>query len=293
MKKDSRERKNFSKGFSRFSRLLGTGLIVATAALLFSQRADAKVLEIWLQGQGGGMYGFYGTEKFDPATDVSVAQDDFFQLHSGGTFGFQLGVEVFFVDVIIDFAQFYNDNGLSATLTCFMLGFDWDFSLSKRWELTPYGMGGFALGTYNNSWLEKEKPQIAFDDLQARGVLARVGARLEFKLHEMLRIGVDAGAGYHYMLQTDKTANDLDGHSHGFHGYVMGIVRFQWEPFKKKKKEKKVDDFYEDHEPEGVEEGGGVSQGDVQEGAPEGGQDGAQDNVAEDDPAIESAEGNE
>jgi hypothetical protein len=55
----------------------------------------------------------------------------------------------------------------------------------------------------------------------------------------MFRIGVDGGGGYHYMLQTDKAANDLEGHSHGFHAYVMGVVRFQWEPFAKDEEKKR------------------------------------------------------
>ncbi len=204
---------------------------------LFAQPgpARAKVLELWLQAQGGGMYGFYGTEKYDPANQVSPATDDFFKSHSGAAFGAQAGVELFFVDVILDFAQFADQNGLSGTLTCFMLGFDWDFQLSNRWEVTPFGNVGFALATYDNGWLKKEYPQIAKADLSARGLVARTGARLELKLHEMFRLGVEAGAGYHYMLQTDKASNDLEGHSHGFHGYVMALVRFQWEPFRRSK----------------------------------------------------------
>lgn len=226
---------------------------VVLGGSLFARSADAKLLEIWVQGQAGGIYGFYGTEKYDPIQSESPAQDDFFRMNSGGTFGLQVGVEIFFIDVIMDFAQYYDGNGLSSTLTCFMLGFDWDFALSRRWELTPYVMGGFALATYNNSWVKKDYPQIALADLKGRGALARTGLRLEFKLHEMFRVGVDGGVGYHYMLQTDKAANDMEGHSHGFHGYVMGIVRFQWEPFRKKE-EKKYDDFHEGYEPKGSDE---------------------------------------
>ncbi|MCD6496926.1 MAG: hypothetical protein J7M25_01295 [Deltaproteobacteria bacterium] len=195
-------------------------------------RAEAKILELWLQAQGGGMYGMYGTEKYDPASSISPAQDDFFRAHSGGLFGAQAGIELFFVDVVVDFAQFYDHNGLSGTLTSFMLGFDWDFAIGRRWEVTPFGLVGFGLATFDNSWLRKEYPQIDKADLSARAALVRVGARLEFKIVEMLRLGVEAGVGYHYEIATDKAANDLEGHSHGFHGYVMGLVRFQWEPFR-------------------------------------------------------------
>jgi hypothetical protein len=216
-------------------------LSVALMSTVWAERADAKVLELWVQGQAGGIYGIYGTEDFDPAAgvnpDESAATDDFFKVHSGGTVGAQVGVELFFIDAIIDFQQFYNDEGLSATLTLFMLGFDWDFPLSENWEISPYGMGGFAFATYNNDWL-KDDQKISRADLEGRGAVARLGARLEYKLHEMFRIGVDGGAGYHYMLQTDKAANDLEGHSHGFHAYVMGVVRFQWEPFAQDEKKK-------------------------------------------------------
>jgi len=202
------------------------------ASVAVSGRADAKILELWVQAQGGGMYGMYGTEKYDPASSISPAQDDFFRAHSGGVFGGQAGIELFFVDVVVDFAQFYDKNGLSGTLTSFMLGFDWDFAIGRRWEVTPFGLVGFGLATFDNSWLRKEYPQIGKADLSARAALVRAGARLEFKIVEMLRLGVEAGVGYHYEIATDKAANDLEGHSHGFHGYVMGLVRFQWEPFR-------------------------------------------------------------
>jgi hypothetical protein len=203
--------------------------------------ARAKVLELWVQGQGGGIYGLYGAEDYDPVADDHPVSDDFFKSHRGGSFGAQVGIELFFVDAIIDFQQFYDENGLSATLTCFMLGFDWDFALSQSWEVTPYGMGGFAFATFNNDWL-KEDYQINRADLEARGAVVRLGARLEYKLHEMFRLGVDGGIGYHYILQEDKLANDLEGHSHGFHAYIMGMVRFQWEPFKKDEKDEADDD---------------------------------------------------
>ncbi len=198
--------------------------------------ARAKVLELWVQVQGGGLYGLYGTEKFDPATDVSPATDDFFRSHSGAGFGVQVGIELFFVDVVVDFLQLADGNGLSGTLTCFLLGYDWDFELGDRWVLTPFGLVGFGLATYDNSWLEKEYPQISKADLQARAALLRLGTRLEFKLHELFRVGLEGGIGYHYVLQTDKAANDLEGHSHGFHVYGMGILRFQWEPFAQKER---------------------------------------------------------
>ena len=230
-------------GRVRAAGLIGTrtraaGLIAAAAVMFFVGRADAKVLELYLQAQGGGIYGIYGTEKYDPARDPSPADSDFFKIYSGGSFGLHVGAEVFFIEIAMDFMQFYTDKGLSANLVCILLGFDWDFPISRRWEITPYVYGGFALATYSIDWLRKRYPQISRGDLQGRGGIARLGARLEFKLHEMFRIGVEGGGGYHYMFQEDSYANDQEGHSHGFHAYIMGIIRFQWEPFKKKKKKK-------------------------------------------------------
>ncbi len=223
----------------------GLAAAVALALLALGARpASAKIFELTLRLHAGGMAGLYGTEEADPlSTDpdlAEVAGEDFFKARRGAAFGGNLGVEVFFVDVVYEFYQLADADGLSSTLNNFMLGFDWDFSAGPKWIFTPYLKAGFGLATQNNSWLNKKYPQISLEDLESRIVQVRLGLEIERKLGRFFRIGFEAGVGYHYMIQnaSGTAANDLDGHSHGFH--VMGNISlaFVWDPFGHSKKKK-------------------------------------------------------
>ena len=70
----------------------GAMLLAGAVVFLCAQPGEAKILELWVQGQGGGLYGFYGTEDYDPGQDQSPAEDDFFAAHSGGACGVHAGV---------------------------------------------------------------------------------------------------------------------------------------------------------------------------------------------------------
>jgi hypothetical protein len=145
--------------------------------------------------------------------------------------------------VIYEFYQLADADGLSSTLNNFLLGFDWDFSAGPKWIFTPYLKAGFGLATQNNSWLSKKYPQISLEDLESRIVMVRLGLEIERKLGRFFRIGFEAGLGYHYMIQNAGTAaNDLDGHSHGFH--VMGnlSLAFVWDPFGHSKRKKHLEE---------------------------------------------------
>ncbi|MDY0001948.1 MAG: hypothetical protein RBU30_11680 [Polyangia bacterium] len=218
---------------SRLLLSLGLGLLLFAGP---PREASAKLLELTLKVHGGGFAGLYGTEDYDPLTGPvgEVAGKDFFKERRGAAFGATLGVEVLFVDLVYEFYQFADSDGLSSTLNNFLAGFDWDFRAGESWVITPYLLVGFGLATQNNSWLQKKYPQIALEDLDSRLVQLRLGVTFERRLGRFFRLGFEAGAGYHYAMQTATAANDLDGHSHGFH--VMGNIylAFVWNVFEKK-----------------------------------------------------------
>ncbi len=226
------------------SRIPSLVALVAFGALQVAQPrpASAKILELTLRVHGGGIAGLYGTENYDPLSSdpdlAAVSGKDFFKERRGAAFGATAGIEVFFIDVIYEFYQLADADGLGSTLNNILLGFDWDFKAGEHWVFTPYIVSGIGLATQNNSWLKKKYPQIALEDLNSRIVQVRIGLQIERRLGRFFRIGFEVGAGYHYMITaaSDTAANDLEGHSHGFH--VLGNISlaFVWDPFEPKKK---------------------------------------------------------
>jgi len=214
--------------------------VVGLVGLAGPSPAEAKLLELQLRVHGGGLAGIYGTEEYDPSnTDpdlAAVAGEDFFKARSGGCFGGTLNVEVLFIDFTYEFYQLVDNNGLNSTLNNFLVGFDWDFRAGRKWVITPYLLAGFGLATQNNSWLAKEYPQIALADLESRMVMTRIGIRFEYMVGKFFRLGFDIGGGYHYGMTTASAANDLDGHSHGFHVIGNISLAFVWNVFAKEKK---------------------------------------------------------
>ncbi len=224
------------KSIGLWAMMVGTVGLVCMAG---PAPAEAKLLELQLRVHGGGLAGIYGTGDYDPANSTEVgdaAGEDFFLSRRGGAFGGTLNVEVLFVDFTYEFYQLADSNGLGSTLNNFLVGFDWDFKTGKRWVITPYILAGFGLATQNNSWLDKEYPQIELADLESRMAITRIGIRAEVKLGKYFRLGFDVGGGYHYGMTTATSANNVEeGHSHGFHVIGNISLAFVWNVFPKKK----------------------------------------------------------
>src|SRR5688572_29447760 len=85
--------------------------------------ADAKILELYAQIQGGGASGrgMAGMQK----------DNDFFHGAQGAAYGALIGAEVLYLDAWVEHVQLVNGDGLAGTWTQFMAGADIDIALSS------------------------------------------------------------------------------------------------------------------------------------------------------------------
>jgi len=203
------------------------------ALFTFSLPASAKILELYLQPQVGGMGGVYSQKKL-PWGDSDRAlntEEDYFILHRGGFYGVALGAEFMFLKGQLEVNQSFKQGGVSSTYVSFMVGLDADFEIDKEQVWTLFLLGGVALGTVNDSWLDKEQPQIAHEDLDAQIALVRVGVRYEYKLTNLIRLSLEGGVGAHILQLSQKAANDEDSQSSGVHAFGQVGIRFVWDVF--------------------------------------------------------------
>ncbi len=202
-------------------------------SLFVSAPAHAKILELYLQPQVGGMGGIYSQKKL-PWGDTERAlndEEDYFVLHRGGFYGVSMGGEFMFLRGQLDVNQSFKQGGVSSTFIAFMLGLDGDFQVDNDQVWTVFLMGGVALGTVNDDWLKKEEPQIAHEDLDAQIALVRVGARYEYKFSRLIRLSFEGGIGGHILQLAQKAANDENSQSSGVHVYGQVGLRFVWDVF--------------------------------------------------------------
>ncbi len=217
---------------------------VLAALATFSLPVSAKILELYLQPQVGGMGGIYSQKKL-PWGDSDRAlntEEDYFILHRGGFYGLALGAEFLFLEGQLEVNQSFKQGGVSSTYVSFTVGLDADFEIDKEQVWTLFLLGGVALGTVNDDWLEKEEPQIAHEDLDAQIALVRVGVRYEYKFTQMIRLSLEGGVGGHILQLSQKAANDEDSQSSGVHVFGQVGLRFVWDVFGGGKNQSKGDD---------------------------------------------------
>lgn len=203
----------------------------ALAVSLVSQPAEAKLLEIYLDGYLGGMY---GTEpKFDTASLVTKKPDnsqgaDFFNDQSGGLVGARAGVEVFFTDVYLQFDQYVTGRGFSGSSLQAMIG--WDILLeSGKWRPTLGAYGGLVFGFPYTPHFPIDTNQIA-----TVGVALEGQAGVDYKLNAVMSLQILGTLGYHYMFagaeDVQLTVSGLreSTRTHGFHLMAKAGLRFHF-----------------------------------------------------------------
>lgn len=206
---------------------LHVALIALAAALLFSPRAEARIIELYADGYVGGMY---GTEPKFCTSCVTQTPDgqrgaDFFHDQSGGLLGLRAGVEILYTDVYLQFDQFLTPHGFSGSSLQAMLG--WDLSIGTgKWTGTIGGYGGMAFGFPYTPHPPIDKSQIA-----TVGVAAEGQGGVEYNLNRYLALQGIVTLGYHYMFAGSRTIELGPGLSeatrtHGFHLMFKAGIRF-------------------------------------------------------------------
>jgi hypothetical protein len=191
-------------------------LAIAIGGWLAAGRtAQAKLLELTLQADGGGAVG-RGTANDDTDTD-------FFSVQSGGAFGAKVGIELLFIDFWVEHQQFFK-SGLKGSWTQIMLGTDFDFPLSEdeKWRGTVGAGAGFGIGT-----LQSVDPPLDKKQIETRGLAAQLLIDIDYKLTPTLSIGASLPIGYHYLFDGDQPANDPNSQSNGVH--AMGLLTFKFQ----------------------------------------------------------------
>jgi hypothetical protein len=176
-------------------------LILACA---LSGVAEAKVLEIYVQAQGGGGtgWGVSGVQK----------DNDFFHGAGGGAYGAKVGAEVLWIDGWIEHVQF-NDGSLSGTWTQFMFGFDWDFALGDAPEPDQkpktFGQVGIAVG-YGVGTGQQVDPPLDAGQLTDQGFLGQLNLTVEHRFNAVIALGLTVPITYGYIYKRDEgaAAND-------------------------------------------------------------------------------------
>ncbi len=185
------------------------------AAIAVPAVAEARVMDLRLSGNAGGMFG-WGTT---PGTQ------DMFRQASGPGFGFEAGFKLVIFDFSVSLLQIVKD-GLSATLLQGMFGAEVDFPAGGM--KLPNGQhaqiihAGFAGGVVLGTNAPANFP-VTNDQLADKGVVGRTRVGYEFFLNEFMGIGAQLDFGYHYLLG-GQAINMTEDHSAGYH--FIGLANF-------------------------------------------------------------------
>lgn len=167
--------------------LLAAALLLAL--VLASRPAQAKLFEVWGQGQIGTALGNGETHR------------DFFKWAQGGAAGVEAGVKLLFISVYIDYLRFFGgDTG--ANLVSFNLGGDGDIGLGGGLKLVLRLSGGYYLGTLDNATVMIDNIPTAYETTRGVGVRGGVGLRWVFA--KVFSFGVTPQVGYHYFFGGPK-----------------------------------------------------------------------------------------
>lgn len=204
-------------------------LVTALGMLLSSQRAEARLLEIYADGYLGGMY---GTEpKFN--STITKKPDgsqgnDFFHDQSGGLLGARVGIEIFYTDIYIQFDQFLTPIPGVFTGSTLQAMLGWDLGIgSGQWTGTLGAYGGMVFGF-------PYTPHFPIDNSQISTIGAAVEGQggVEYNLNRFLAVQMIATVGYHYMfagaqpVQLNIGGPSESTQTHGFHLMLKAGIRF-------------------------------------------------------------------
>jgi hypothetical protein len=193
--------------------ILGAAVVAALAAPAV---AEARMIDLRLSGQGGGMFGW---------TTTPNAQD-MFRTAAGPGVGVEAGLKLLVFDASVSVLQMFKD-GLGGTFIQGLLGVDVDLPAGNTKLDTGQNVHiihtgavfGFVLGTSAPAMTP-----VMSDQLADRGFVGRGRLAYEYYLNPFMGVGVEGHFGWHYLVGgANATISD---HSQGYHIAALGSFTF-------------------------------------------------------------------
>ena len=190
--------------------------IAFAAAVAWPAAAEARVLDLRLSANAGGMFG-WGTTS---------GTQDMFRQAAGPGFGVEAGLKLLIFDFSVNVLQIVKNGGLSATLIQGLFGTDVDIPAGhaklengQSVQVVHTGIeAGVVLGTGAPAMLP-----VTNDQLADKGFVARARGAYEYFLNPFMGVGAELDFGYHYLLG-GAAVNETQDHSSGYH--IVGLANF-------------------------------------------------------------------
>jgi hypothetical protein len=178
--------------------------------------AEARMIDLRLGGQAGGMFGW---------TTTPNAQD-MFRTAAGPGVGFEAGLKLLVFDASVSVLQMFKD-GLGGTFIQGLLGVDVDLPAGNTKLDTGQSVHvihtgavfGFVLGTNAPAMTP-----VTSDQLADRGFVGRGRLAYEYFLNPFMGVGAEGHFGWHYLL--GGSSADISTHSQGYHIAALGSFIF-------------------------------------------------------------------
>ena len=176
--------------------MMARAFAVALACALAGP-AQAKMFQLYVQGQGGYSAGS-GEEKAHPVYGTVVPQrQDFYKLVNGGAVGAELGLTLIGIDLSANFLQFMDGGGTAGTVTKIILGLRPTIDPGDKGDFTMFFRvgAGAMIATFG-----AESPLAAEVGETPLGFAARGGLGVSYDLVGPFEIGPQVDVGYYRLL---------------------------------------------------------------------------------------------
>ena len=200
---------------TRRGTIVGVALL---AALALPAAAEARMIDLHLGANAGGMFG-WGT---------TANTQDMYRNAAGPGIGVEGGLKLLVFDASVSVFQILKD-GNSATLITGLVGVDVDLPAGNT--KLPNGesvhiihtgaMFGVVLGTNDIAMAP-----VTNDQLAGKGFTSRYRLAYEYFLNPFMGVGVEGQFGYHYLVGPSGTVNNSADHSSGYHIMALGSFIF-------------------------------------------------------------------
>ncbi len=166
--------------------LLACGLLCAPGPAAAAGKAS-KFFEVWASGLGGGGWGKGDTHK------------DFFNYVKGGAAGGEVGVQLWFFSVYVDYLRWFG-GAAGADMLGLNLGGDVPINLVGNLDLVIRLAGSYYYCTLpDDNTVTLDGSPVTYVNTRGVGGRGGVGLRLRFA-RDWLSVGIAPEVGYHYFF---------------------------------------------------------------------------------------------